>query len=127
MKKILVVLALALAYTAIPASAQVVTNALSTTTACVPITVSSSVVTAMQAVVDSTTTAPGLPTTLGIENQDASNPIFCSGNAAVAISGATLGWSIAAAGSRDFTIFGWQQWYCLAKTASVQAEVCKTH
>ena len=128
MRKLILGVFLALTLAPRSAHAQAVSVQPSTSTLCVPVTVSHTVVTAMQSVVDSSTTAPGLPTTLNIQNQDASNAIFCSQDSSVAVSGTThLGYRIALATSQYFTMLGIQQWYCLAATANVQAVVCKIH
>lgn len=127
MKKIILIAVLAMALCPRSARAVMTEMPLSTSTVCVPITVSNTAPTAMESVIDSTTSV-SIQTILSIQNQDATHAIYCSGSGQVGTSGNYLGWEIAnSTSSYDFTLRGYQQWYCLAATAAVQTVVCKMH
>ncbi|MDE2019611.1 MAG: hypothetical protein KGJ13_04670 [Patescibacteria group bacterium] len=94
----------------------------STTTAS-QISVSSSVATSLNL---STSTGVAFPVYVQIQNQDTLNPIFCSDSSSVAISGSHSGFEIAAAAEETFTLPQSEQFYCIAKTASVSAVVIRS-
>lgn len=124
MKKIIIGLFLAFLFSPHTVHAQAVNFSLSTAAVCVPVTVSSSAPTAMIPSVSTTPVAGAPMTVISIQNQDSTNSIFCSQDNAVAISGSHRGWSINAGCVKDNTILSTQQWYCIAQTGAVNAEIC---
>ncbi len=100
--------------------AQIVPVSISNTN-CALVSVSSTTPTE---VVVSTTAVPALSLFASIQNQDATNPVYCSQSASVAISGANTGWKIAFGTSQSFTLPVQEAFYCLAGTAAVNTVIC---
>lgn len=121
-------LLLALALCAVPARAQVVPAALSTTTVCSPVTVSSSVPTSVYAPTAGPT-SPYIQVYLNVYNTDGSNQVFCSQDPAVAKTGAHLGYPVNSSASHDWTIMAYQPWNCISGSSSASSVVvvCPTH
>ncbi len=115
MRYILFLAALTLALTS---GAQVITTGLSSKTTCYQASIST---TSAYQVNVSTSSGP-YNTFLTVQNQSATDALFCGPTSAVT---ATDGFSIAAGASYTWTLQQAQPWYCIAATAAVTAEVCK--
>ena len=88
--------------------------------ACSVVSVSSTIPTPM---LSTSTVDFALPEYISIQNTDATNSIFCSQNSAVST---TTGWKIGIGIVKDWTLEQTMQWYCIASTAAVNADVCQT-
>ncbi len=88
--------------------------------ACSVLSVSTTIPTPM---LSTSTVDFALPDYISIQNTDATNSIFCSQSSTVSTS---TGWKIGAGTVKDWTLEQTMQWYCVASTAVVNADVCQT-
>lgn len=123
MKKILFILLVAAA----PSYAQIVPTALSTTTVCSPISVSSSIPTAVFTPAPAPV-SPFIQVNLSAYNTSGSSQVFCSQDVAVSSQGAHMGWPVNTQNYRDWTILPYQPWNCAGGStiAPITVVICLT-